>query len=198
MIQEILEMSYGITDSIEKQLMIIKYDRLIDNGFTQKEAINLLLNNAEINTDDSIITTKEDTIYYHDNLQIQSKPGGFDPTTGKVIKSPYYLEMRDRYTMCELLEYFYDKLNIPVEFRDNKRDEGAMNHLIATYKSFTIITPVDFILYMIDYSVSNKIRINNPLDLKNVAQQTYELLEVMIPCTKLELRRREENVLCSK
>ena len=68
MIQEILEMSYGITDSIEKQLMIIKYDRLIDNGFTQKEAINLLLNNAEINTDDSIITTKEDTIYYHDNF----------------------------------------------------------------------------------------------------------------------------------
>ena len=62
MIQEILEMSYGITDSIEKQLMIIKYDRLIDNGFTQKEAINLLLNNAEINTDDSIITTKEDTM----------------------------------------------------------------------------------------------------------------------------------------
>jgi hypothetical protein len=156
------------------------------------------LNNAEINIDDSIITTKEDTIYYHDNLQIQSKPGGFDPTTGKVIKSPYYLEMRDRYTMCELLEYFYDKLNIPVEFRDNKRDEGAMNHLITTYKSFTLITPVDFILYMIDYSASNKIRINNPLDLKNVAQQTYELLEVMIPCTKLELRRREENVLCSK
>ena len=72
------------------------------------------------------------------------------------------------------------------------------SHLINTYKSFTIITPVDFILYMIDYSASTRTRISNPLDLKNVAQQTYELLENMIPCTNLELRRREDNILCAR
>lgn len=192
------EMNYGSDDDIRKDILIIKYQRLIDNNFSESEAIELLMNNIEMMTDDSIINTEDDTIYYHSRLQIQSKPGGFDPTTGEVINNPYYLEMRDRYTMYELLEYFYDKLNIPVEFRDEKRDSGAMNHLIASYKSFTIITPVDFILYMIDYCVSTKTRIGNPLELKNIAQQTYELLENMIPCTKLELRRREENVLCAK
>jgi len=197
---EILKMCFGIEDDtdIRLQLLEIKVQRLIDNGFTEKEAIEILINNIEMVYDDSIIDTKEDTVYYHSRLQIQSKPGGFDPRTGEVINNPYYLEMRERYTMYELLEYYYDKLNIPIEFRDDKRDVGAMNHLISTYKSFTIIQPVDFILYMIDYCVSTKTRISNPLDLKNIAQQTYELLENMIPCTKLELRRREDNIVCAK
>ena len=197
-IDNLAEMNYGSNDDIRKEILKIKYQRLLDNNFTEKEALELLMNNIEMMTDDSIIDTKPDTIYYHSRLQIQSKPGGFDPATGEIINRPYFLEMRDRYTMYELLEYFYDKLNIPVEFRDDKRDTGAMQHLINTYKSFTIITPVDFILYMIDYCVSTKTRIGNPLELKNIAQQTCELLENMIPCTKLELRRREECLLCAK
>ena len=197
-IDNLAEMNYGSEDDIRKDLLIIKFQRLLDNNFTEKEALELLMSNIEMLTDDSIINTQPDTIYYHSKLQIQSRPGGFDPRTGEVITNPYYLEMRERYTMYELLEYYYDKLNIPVEFRDDKRDVGAMQHLISTYKSFTIITSVDFILYMIDYSASTRTRISNPLDLKNVAQQTYELLENMIPCTNLELRRREDNILCAR
>ena len=138
-----------------------------------------------------LITTSNDTIYYHHELQIHSKPGGFDPSTCTVIKRPYYLEMKNRYTMDNLLNYYYTKLIVPPLFRDTKRDTGAMNHLIGCFKS-PIINSVDFILFVIDYVASNEYKITNPLELKNWFQTTYEYLEQFVLSTKLELVNRED------
>ena len=192
--KQLYELCYGIEPE-EKDLMLleIKHQRLLDNGYTEKEA-NKILIDTKLNIDnyehsDSIINT--DTLYRHHELQIHSKPGGFDPATCTIIKRPYYLEMKVRYTMSNLLDYYYNKLVVPIMFRDEKRDIGAMNHLINSFKS-PIINSVDFILFVIDYVASNQYKINNPLELKNWFQHTYEYLEQFVLSTKLELVNRED------
>jgi hypothetical protein len=174
-------------------LLEIKHQRLLDNGYTVKEA-NKILIDTKLNIDnyehsDSIIDS--DIVFRHHELQIHSKPGGFDPATCTVIKRPYYLEMKVRYTMDNLLNYYYTKLIVPPLFRDEKRDIGAFNHLISSFKS-PVINSVDFILFVIDFAASNDYKTNNPLDLKNWFQSTYEYLEQFVLNTKLELVNRED------
>jgi hypothetical protein len=192
--KQLYELCYGVEPEDKDLLLLeIKYQRLLDNGYTDKEA-NKILIDTKLNIDnyehsDSIINT--DTLYRHHELQIHSKPGGFDPATCTIIKRPYYLEMKVRYTMSNLLDYYYNKLVVPIMFRDEKRDIGAMNHLISSFKS-PLINSVDFILFVIDYVASNQYKINNPLELKNWFQQTYEYLEQFVLSTKLELVNRED------
>lgn len=196
--KKLYEICYGEEPSDKiLALLEIQYNRLMDNGFTDKEAQRLMLDN-NLNTDDllyedSIITTSNDTIYFHNELQIHSKPGSYNPETGAVEKQPYYLEMRRRYTMDDLLNYYYNKLMVPIQFRNTKRDIGAFKHIINDYR-FNNINTVDFILFIIDYVVSKEIKISNPLDLKNWAQQTYEYLELYIICYKPKVVYREELV----
>jgi hypothetical protein len=109
----------------------------------------------------------------------------------EVITNPYYLEMKSRYTMNQLLEYYYNKLLVPIHFRDEKRDKGAFNHLISYYR-FDKINTVDFLLFVIDYIVAHEYKITNPLDLKNWAQQTYEYLEMNVICFRPNIKYREE------
>lgn len=179
----------------EKDLLLleIKYQRLIDNGYTDKEAKNILIN-SKLDIDnyehtDSIIDG--DKLYRHHELQIHSLPGGFDPETCTVIKRPYYLEMKSRYTMNNLLDYYYTKLVVPMLFRDEKRDIGAFKHLFSSFKS-PLIDSVDFILFVIDYVSSYEYKVNNPLELKNWFQQTYEYLEQYVLSTKIEIVNRED------
>ena len=194
--KKIYEICFGIEPTDHALSLIeIHYQRLIDNGFTEIEARNIMLDNKlnidDLAYEDSLIMTSDDSIYYHNELQIHSKPGYYDPETGRIEKEPYYLEMRYRYTMDDLLEYYYSKLSVPIQFRNTKRDVGAFKHIISDYK-FTNMNTVDFVLYIIDYAVANEIKIANPLDLKNWAQQTYEYLESYIICYKPKVVYREE------
>jgi hypothetical protein len=192
--KQLYELCYGVEPEDKDLLLLeIKHQRLLDNGYTVKEA-NKILIDTKLNIDnyehsDSIIDS--DIVFRHHELQIHSKPGGFDPATCTVIKRPYYLEMKVRYTMDNLLNYYYTKLIVPPLFRDEKRDIGAFNHLISSFKS-PVINSVDFILFVIDFAASNDYKTNNPLDLKNWFQSTYEYLEQFVLNTKLELVNRED------
>ena len=196
--KKLYEICYGIEPTEEElALLEIRYQRLIDNGYTEQEAQKILLNNKlsldEFEYTDSLINTTEESIYFHYNLQIHSKPNAVDPVTLTVIKHPYFLEMKQRYTMTDLLDYYYNKLSVPFHFRDEKRDTGAFNHLISYYK-FDKINTVDFLLFVIDYIVAYEYKVSNPLDLKNWAQQTYEYLEMNIICHRPLVVNREETI----
>ena len=110
--KQLYELCYGVEPEDKDLLLLeIKYQRLLDNGYTDKEA-NKILIDTKLNIDnyehsDSIIDS--DIVFRHHELQIHSKPGGFDPATCTVIKRPYYLEMKVRYTMDNLLNYYYTK-----------------------------------------------------------------------------------------
>lgn len=196
--KKLYEICYG-KEPTEKELTLleIQYQRLLDNGYTLKEAQKILIDNNlyidDLEHKDSIIYTLDNTIYYHTELQILSKPGYYDPETGTIVKEPFYLEMKHRYTMNQLLNYYYNKLAVPSYFKDNKRDVGAFKHLISSYK-FEKINVVDFLLYVIDYVSMKEVKVSNPLDLKNWAQETYEYLEQHIICNKINVVYREELV----
>ena len=196
--RKLYELCYGIEPEERDLLLLeIKHQRLLDNGYSNKEANKILIDtklNIENYEHKDSILNEEDPIYRHHELQIHSKPGGFDPATCTVIKRPYYLEMKCRYTINNLLDYYYTKLIVPPLFRDNKRDIGAMNHLLNSFKS-PIISSVDFLLFVIDYVASNQYKLTNPLELKNWFQQTYEYLEQFVLSTKLELVNREDVLL---
>jgi hypothetical protein len=194
--KKLYEICYGVEPTEEElALLEIKFQRLKDNGYSEQDAQKILLNNKlsldKFEYTDSIINTTNDSIYFHYNLQIHSKPNSVDPVTLTVIKQPYYLEMKQRYTMNDLLDYYYNKLSVPIHFRDEKRDKGAFNHLISCYK-FDEINTVDFLLFVIDYIVAYEYKVSNPLDLKNWAQQTYEYLEMNIICHNPLVKYREE------
>ena len=109
--KKLYEICYGIEPTEEElALLEIKFQRLKDNGYSEQNAQKILLDNKlsldEFEYTDSIINTTEESIYYHYNLQIHSKPNSVDPVTLAVIKQPYYLEMKQRYTMNDLLDYY--------------------------------------------------------------------------------------------
>ncbi len=194
--RKLYEICFGCEPTEEElALLEIQFQRLLDNGYSEQDAQKVLLNNKltlnNFEWSDSLIETDTDTIYYHYELQIHSKPNHVDPVTLTVVKHPYYLEMKHRYTIDNLLNYYYNKLIIPMNFRDEKRDKGAFNHLLSYYK-FDNIHTVDFLLFVIDYIVANEYKITNPLELKNWAQTTYEYLELNIICHKPYVKYREE------
>ena len=165
--KKLYELCYGIEPEERDLLLLeIKHQRLLDNGYSNKEANKILIDtklNIENYEHKDSILNEEDPIYRHHELQIHSKPGGFDPATCTVIKRPYYLEMKCRYTIDNLLDYYYTKLIVPPLFRDNKRDIGAMNHLLNSFKS-PIISSVDFLLFVIDFVLSTKLELVNRED----------------------------------
>ena len=99
--KKIYEICFGAEPSDKVlSLLEIQYQRLMDNGYSEKEARNIMLDN-KLNVDDlmhedSLIITSDDSVYYHNELQIHSKPGYYNPETGRVDRQPYYLEMRYR------------------------------------------------------------------------------------------------------
>ena len=97
--KKLYEICYGVEPTEEEfALLEIQYQRLIDNGYSEQDAQKILLNNKlsldKFEYEDSLVKTTDSSVYFHYELQIHSKPGGFNPVTMEVITNPYYLEMK--------------------------------------------------------------------------------------------------------
>ena len=100
---------------------------------------------------------EKDKFYYHNSLQLRSKMPKFNlETCQEEPGEPYYLEMKIKYTLHDLLNYFYMKADIEPGFKDEKKDLGAMAHLLNQYQRIDFIEGVDFMLALIDYAVQDK------------------------------------------
>ena len=99
---------------------------------------------VEIDKDNLLIPHK---FYFHQHLQLSPPPpmvvqlpdGSFETSYDS---EPFYLEIKPRFTIDDLLSYFYHRMGIN-ESHTTNRDKGALSHLL---KSFD----VDFILHLID------------------------------------------------
>lgn len=94
-----------------------------------------------------------DTFYYHHILQIRSKAPKMNMETFEVESVPFYLEMQIKFSANDLLLYFYNKAQIEYSFKDEKKDIGAIAHLLNQYARIDFIDGVDFLLSLIDYAV---------------------------------------------
>jgi hypothetical protein len=121
---------------------------LIDEIFVNKKPPNNLI--------------EPDVFYYHNILREVPPPPKITIKDGKVIREeqPFYLEMKKRFTMEELLQYWYEKNGITPTAHMLKQDEGKFKYLLGIYN-------LDEILFAID--VSKTIRAERQLmPLRNV------------------------------
>lgn len=100
--------------------------------------------------EDSLV--KRETYYYHNILQMTSRAPRYDIHTEKESIEKFWLEIKIRFTVEDLLAYFYKILKVNEELRDPKRDVGSFRFLLSKYRKIRIVEPLDFILLLLDFA----------------------------------------------
>lgn len=138
---------------------------LFDIGYSEKEIISIIDECqpdhclSYNNLPDSLWNNsllKKDVFYYHNLLQVRSRPAMLNMKTLEFNSNPFFIEMKISFTINDLLNYFYTTTNQELSFRDEKKDIGALNFLLKSYNRIDFIEPVDFILFLIDYACKEK------------------------------------------
>lgn len=164
---------------------------LIDNNFTEKEIVKIITN-CKIKDymtpndlpdylwEDSLL--KRDTFYYSSILQLVSAPPKWDPEKMICTSEPFYLEMKIKFTIDDLLKHYYDELKIDINLRDENKDKGALQYLLNKYK-INKIENIDVILLLIEEAkiTSEKPIITNPLKLQEFEGNVIAFLNNVIP-----------------
>ena len=94
---------------------------------------------------------KRDTFYFHKELKITSGM----PSLENGI-SQQYIEMKIKYTLQDLLAYYYKVAQTEEAFKDEKKDIGALQHILKQYEKLSEIEAVDFVLHLIDYAAAEE------------------------------------------
>lgn len=137
---------------------------LKDNGYSNNEILKILIscnkdavkgdNLPEELWNDSLI--EKDRFYYSDILHIKSKPPSWNPKTFKEECPSFFLEMKIKFSMNDLLNYYYDKCRIPLALQDDKKNAGAFKHLIAKYEAFKNAPGLDYVIALINKASEDK------------------------------------------
>lgn len=140
---------------------------LKDNGFNNIEILNIFKNimkdkkNAVIYGEDLPEELWDNSLlekgkfYFSDILHIKSKPPSWNPVTFKEECESFFLEMKINFTMDNLLEYYYDKCRVPQGLQDDKKNAGALNHLIKKYNAFNNVPGIDYVIALINKTAND-------------------------------------------
>ena len=170
-----------ILNSITK---VIGY--LQDNGYTDKEILHYLVCTGPYISDKLFNgLTNCDTVYYNNELVIESDAPVWHPENGNMDRI-YYREPRCSFYIEDLLNLFYNKLKVPVELRDEKRDIGALNHLLNKYK-FKEYSTLDFIITLIKLAEEDELKTCNVFDIEQYANEAYEIFSYLINSKKTKM-----------
>lgn len=172
---------------------------LIDNNYSDKDIMQILINIGKTGAilpedlPDELwegMLTERDVFYYHSDLHITSKPPKWDPISMKEIVEPFFMEMKIKYSINDLLTYYYTKLCVPIELRDDKKDIGAFKHLLDKYKKMKVKS-LDFVLTLIDFANRDENeQIVNVLDLGKYEAEVFNHYETVIPMATFERANR--------
>lgn len=131
--------------------------------------------------------TEKGQFYFHHLLHITSKAPKLNTKTDKIDKENFYLEMKIRFTMEDLLNYYYKKNNMVYEIRNYNKDRGAFNKLFERYNKISFVPVLDFILTLIDIAAQDEYRnITSPFDLENYAKEAYAMLKAKVQEAEIE------------
>lgn len=161
-------------------------DYLKDNGYSDNEIIDIIKNIPnkislspndlpDMLWKDSLII--RDKFYYHSIFHIIPPAPYYDPVNDLIVSNKFYIEMKIKFTIRDLINYFYNNFPIDISLRNETKDDGAIRYLLNKYKKIDFIEPIDFILYLIDEAVEQKAILNNILELSNYENNTYEYLK---------------------
>jgi len=134
-----------------------------------------------------------DIFYYHNILREVSPPVKIakDPKTGQLIRQshPFFLEMKRRFTMKDLLNYWYEQMDIAPSEHLIRQDEGKFKYMLSNYT-------LDEILFAID--VAKTIRkeqqlrpLRNAFDLEKYIEDAREFIRAKENIHRLQGINRE-------
>lgn len=123
--------------------------------------------------------TRPDTFYFHRALQLVSPPATVD-IDGNRHQEPFFIEMRCRFSLKDLLNYYYDTLHIDIGIRDARRDAGQMEYLLNKYRNLDCMTALDFILVLVDYAKNSDKEIFSVFDIQDNEAEAYKNMQAMI------------------
>lgn len=193
MIEKLMQAYYRIAFGCYDETLDIVTEctlkHLIDNGYSFKEIIEIMRNSniedclrpeslPDSLWEDSLL--KRDTYYYHNSLHMISKSPMWNPETLQVVNEPFFKEMKIRFTMKDLLNYYYTKCEIDISLRDEKRDAGAFEYMLSRYH-LCGIEGIDFLLMLIDEAETKKAKITNPLKLQDLEGELLDYLLEFLP-----------------
>lgn len=120
-----------------------------------------------------------DVFYYHNALRKTSAPSRmvFNEETREYerIEEPFFLEMKDVFTMEDLLEYWYESNGLRYNEHHIKQDKGRFQYLLGFYD-------IDEILFMIDIAQEERKRmkarpLTNAFQLEKYHEQAEEAIK---------------------
>ena len=113
--------------------------------------------------------TKKDVYYYSHILWLQPPTSKLNLKTGKYTVYPFYKEMKARFTMTDLIDFFYKVTKADIRLRNDKRQGGAFRSMLTEYEGLreSGIEPLDLILSMITEAGFQRLPILDVFDLKN-------------------------------
>lgn len=88
-----------------------------------------------------------DIFYYHNSLREVSMPTRIvkDPETGQLVRKsePFYLEMKKRFSMQDLLNYWYSQMGITSTDHMVRQDEGKFKYILGNYTLDEVLFAID-------------------------------------------------------
>lgn len=171
---------------LERTITDNTFSYLKDNGYTENQIIELIKDLPPTMTltpsdlpdklwEGSLV--KRDVFYYHSELHITSPAPYWDLENDRIVSSRFFLEMRIKYTVKDLIAYYYKKFPNDISLIDNKKDVGTMEYLLKKYSKVSFIEPIDFILYLIDEAADSGSEVNDMIELKRFENDTFKYLE---------------------
>lgn len=125
--------------------------------------------------------TKKGAFYFHNTLHVHSPAPLWNPRTGRETFGKFYLEMKIKYGMIDLIRYFYRTLSVPRELMDEKRDSASFQYMLNRYERFSSrYEALDFVLGLIDYGKhmdEDEMSISGVLDIKRYEASVLEIFE---------------------
>lgn len=173
-------------NAYEKKITENTLDFLKDNNYSDNDIMKMMMNFPakmaltpndlpDSLWDNSLL--KRDTFYYHNELHITSPAPYWDFENDRIVSSRFFLEMKIKYSINDLIKYFYKKFPIDEKLIDEKKDKGSMEYLINKYRNIDFIQPIDFILYLIDEAANNDIDYIEIIELRRFEKDTFEYLK---------------------
>lgn len=118
------------------------------------------------NNPDNLVTPMK--FYFHPELQITPPPPVITQLADGSFHTAYeqfYLEIREEFTLDDLVTYFYNKMNIQ-ETSTREKDKGAFRHMLKSYD-------LDFLLHLIDEAYAQSMDRGNYLPKEPFGIQDY-------------------------
>ena len=115
--------------------------------------------------------------YYHQALQIAPPPPTvtmMEDGTFKDEEQSFYLEIRERFTLDDLVNYFNEKMGRDGSYT-RERDKGAFRHLLKRYDLDTILYTIDEARVLAEDL--DKPLPRSPLDIEEYVEEGMAILE---------------------